>query len=150
MGFSQMARQRLARFACIGLLVSCPSIGWAQDGFQLIVHPTNTVTMLRAAAISKLFLGRQTKWPNGQTVQPVDQVESSPVRRRFSPAVHRMDVPSVQSFWQEVVFSGRGEPPPERSSDAAVIAYVRANLNAVGYISEATPADSVRVITVIR
>jgi hypothetical protein len=61
-----------------------------------------------------------------------------------------MDVPSVQSFWQEVVFSGRGEPPPERSSDAAVIAFVRANPNAVGYIGEATPADSVRVITVIR
>jgi ABC-type phosphate transport system substrate-binding protein len=150
MGFSPMARQRLARFACIGLLVGCPSIGWAQEGFRLIVHPTNPVTRFRAAGISKLFLRKQTKWPNGQTVQPVDQVESSPVRRRFSPAIHRMDVPSVKSFWQEVVFSGRGEPPPERASDAAVIAYVRANPNALGYIGEVTPADSVKVLIVTR
>jgi hypothetical protein len=59
-----------------------------------------------------------------------------------------MDVPSVKSFWQEVVFSGRGEPPPERASDADIIAYVRVNPNAVGYIGETTPTDAVKVITV--
>jgi len=150
MGFSRRARPRLARFACIGMLVAWPSIGRAQDGFRLIVHPTNPVTTLRAAGVSKLFLRKQTKWPNGETAQPVDQVESSPVRRRFSPAIHGMDVPSVQSFWQEVVFSGRGEPPPERTSDAAVIAYVRANPNAVGYIGDTTAADAVKILTVTR
>jgi ABC-type phosphate transport system substrate-binding protein len=150
MGFSPMARPLLARFACIVVLVGWPSIGRAQDSFRVIVHPTNPVTTLGAAAISKLFLRRQTKWPNQQPVEPVDQVESSPVRRKFSPVIHRMDVPSVKSFWQEVVFSGRGEPPPERTSDAAVIAFVRANPNAVGYISDATPAESVKVISVTR
>jgi ABC-type phosphate transport system substrate-binding protein len=138
----------LVRFACIGILAGWPSTVRAQDGFRLIVHPTNPVTAIRAADISKLFLRRQSKWPNGQPAQPVDQVESSPVRRRFSPAIHRMDVPSIKSFWQEVVFSGRGEPPPERASDAAVIAYVRANPSAVGYIGETTPADSVKVVKV--
>jgi len=150
MVFSQRASPRLARFGCIALLVGWPSIGRAQDGFRVIVHSTNPVTTLRAAAVSKLFLHKQTKWPNGQPVQPVDQNESSPIRRKFSAAIHGMDLPSVQSFWQEVVFSGRGEPPPERTSDAAVIAYVRANPNAVGYIGETTLADSVKVITVTR
>ena len=143
-----MPKQRWAGFACIALLAGWPSMGQAQTGFTLIVHPTNPVTTLRAAVVSKLFLRKQTKWPNGQPVEPVDQVESSPVRRKLSPAIHGMDVPGVKSFWQEVVFSGRGEPPPERTSDAAVIAYVRANPNAVGYIGETTPADSVKVITV--
>jgi ABC-type phosphate transport system substrate-binding protein len=145
-----MARPRLAGFACIALLAGWPSVGRAQAGFRVIVHPRNPVTTLRAAVVSKLFLRKQTKWPNGQPVDPVDQVESSPVRRKFSPAIHGMDVPSVKSFWQEVVFSGRGEPPPEHTSDAAVIAYVRANPNAVGYIGETTPADSIKVITVTR
>ena len=143
-----MACPRLARFACIGLLVCWPNISRAQGGFRLIVHPTNPVTTLRAAQISKLFLGKQTKWSNGQPAQPVDQVESSPVRRKFSQAIHGMDVPSVKSFWQEVVFSGRGEPPPERASDADVVAYVRVNPNAVGYLSDTTATDAVKVITV--
>jgi hypothetical protein len=150
MGPTQTAGPLLARFACLALLAGWPSVGRAQDGFRLIVNSTNPVTMFRVAGISKLFLRKQMKWPNGQPVQPVDQVESSPVRRRFSPAIHRMDVPSVQSFWQEMVFSGRGEPPPERTSDAAVIAYVRANPNAVGYIGDSTPVESVRVITIIQ
>lgn len=138
----------LARCACIGVLAGWPSIGQAQNGFRLIVHPTNPVTALSVAGASKLFFCKQTKWPNGLLVRPVDQVESSPVRRKFSPAIHGMDVPSVKSFWQEMVFSGRGEPPPERASDAAVIAYVRANPGAVGYISATAPADSVKVVTV--
>lgn len=142
-----MLRQRLAGLTCIALLAGWPSMGQAQTAFRVIVHPTNPVTTLRAPAVSKLFLRKQTKWPNGQPVEPVDQVESSPVRRKFSPAIHGMDVPSVKSFWQEIVFSGRGEPPPERTSDAAVIAYVRGNPNAVGYIGQTTPADSVKVIT---
>jgi ABC-type phosphate transport system substrate-binding protein len=150
MGVASRARPRLVGLACIALLVGWPSLGRAQAGFRVIVHPTNPVTTLRAVVVSKLFLGRQTKWPNGQPVEPVDQVESSPVRRKLSSAIHGMDVPSVKSFWQEMVFSGRGEPPPERTSDAAVIAYVRANPNAVGYIGETTPADSVKVITVTR
>jgi ABC-type phosphate transport system substrate-binding protein len=145
---SRRVSPRLARFACIGLLVGWPSTGWAQYGFRVIVHPSNPVTALRPAGISKLFLGKQTKWPNGESVQPIDQVESSPVRRKFSQAIHGMDVPSVKSFWQEVVFSGRGEPPPERASDADVLAYVRVNPNAVGYISDTTATDAVKVITV--
>jgi ABC-type phosphate transport system substrate-binding protein len=149
MRFSQMTRSGLTQFGWIGLLVIWPSIGQAQDGFRVIVHPTNPVNALRPATISKLFLRKQTKWPNGQPVQPVDQVESSPVRRKFSQAIHGMDVPSVKSFWQEVVFSGRGEPPPERASDADVIVYVRVNPNAVGYIADSTTADGVKVITVI-
>jgi ABC-type phosphate transport system substrate-binding protein len=148
MGFKPRARPLLAPFACIAVLVGSPSVGRAQDGFRLIVHPANSVTTLRAAAVSKLFLRKQTKWPNGQTVKPVDQVEPSPVRRKFSSAIHRMDVPSVQSFWQEVVFSGRGEPPPERSSDADILNYVRVNPNAVGYIGETTPAEGVTIVTV--
>jgi len=150
MGFSSMARPRLVGFACIALLVAWPSMGRAQAGFRVIVHPTNPVTTLRAAVVSNLFLRKLTRWPNGQPVEPVDQAESSPVRRKLSPAIHGMDVPSVKSFWQEVVFSGRGEPPPERTSDAAVIAFVRANPNAVGYVGETTPADSVKVIAVTR
>jgi ABC-type phosphate transport system substrate-binding protein len=150
MEFNGMARQWLARFACVAVLVGWPGTGEAQTGFRLIVHPANPVTTLRAAVVSKLFLRKQTKWPTGQPVEPVDQAESSPVRRKFSPAIHDMDVPSVKSFWQEMVFSGRGEPPPERTSDAAVIAYVRANPNAVGYIGDTTPADSVKVISVTR
>jgi ABC-type phosphate transport system substrate-binding protein len=129
------------------IITSTPRAAGAQTGFVLIVHPANPMSIVARADASKLFLEKLTRWPNGQKVQPVDEVESSPVRRRFSEAVHGMDVPSVKSFWQEIVFSGRGDPPPERVSDAEVVAYVRANPNAIGYVSSDAPIAGVRVIT---
>jgi hypothetical protein len=61
-----------------------------------------------------------------------------------------MDVPSVYSYWQEIVFSGRGEPPPERASDAEVVAFVRANVNAFGYVSPTAAVAGVKVLTLVR
>jgi ABC-type phosphate transport system substrate-binding protein len=140
----------LASLAGFSLLAGGARPARTQDGFVLIVNQANPVVSLRAAEVSRLFLRKQTRWPNGQLVEPVDQVESSPTRRHFSDAVHGMDVPSVYSYWQEIVFSGRGEPPPERASDAEVVAFVRAHVNAFGYVSPAAALSGVKVLTLAR
>ena len=47
------------------------------------------------------------------------------------------------------IFSGTDVPPPEFSSDADVVAYVRARTGAIGYVS-AVPADgSVKVVRLL-
>ncbi|MDB4890388.1 MAG: hypothetical protein JWL61_2243 [Gemmatimonadetes bacterium] len=128
-------------------LAALPAAARAQDGFVLIVNRANPVSTLARDEASKLFLLKRRKWASGQTAQPVDQVESSGVRRLFSNGIHLMDVPSVKSFWQEIVFSGKGEPPPERASDEEVLAFVRATPNAVGYVSSATLTIGVKILT---
>ena len=117
--------------------------------FVLIANSANAVSALPRHEASKLFLGKRAKWPNGATAQPVDLVESSAVRRRFSTEIHGMGVQNVKSFWQKAVLSGKGEPPPERATDADVIAYVKANPNALGYVGSATAADGVKILNVI-
>ena len=140
---------RYSRLVAAGvLLASLSAVAGAQDAFVLIVHPTNAVSVLPRAAVSKMFLRKATSWPDGRRILPVDQVESSPVRRRFSDAVHRMDVPSVKSFWQELVFSGKGDPPPERVTDADVVAYVKSNPSALGYVAATAPLGGVKVLSV--
>jgi ABC-type phosphate transport system substrate-binding protein len=134
----------------VGLLVGLPVAAGAQEGFVLIANRANPISTLARLEASQLFLGKRSRWSNGLSAQPVDQVESSPVRRHFSNVIHGMDVPSVKGFWQEMVFSGRGDPPPERTSDADVIAYVKANPSALGYVGGVTPADGVKIITVTR
>lgn len=119
-----------------------------QEGFVLIANRSNPVVVLDREEVSKLFLLKRSHWPSGQRAEPVDQVESSPVRRRFSAAIIGMDVPSVKSFWQEYVFSGKGEPPPERATDSDVIAYVASHPNAVGYVSVVPRVEGVKVLFV--
>jgi hypothetical protein len=59
-----------------------------------------------------------------------------------------MDVPSVKGFWQEIVFSGKGDPPPERASDGEVVAFVKTHPNALGYVGNSARLDGVKVILV--
>jgi ABC-type phosphate transport system substrate-binding protein len=131
----------------LAVLVALPVAAGAQQGFVLIANRANQTATLSRADASKLFLLKRSTWAGGQHARPVDQDEASPVRRLFSNAVHGMDVPSVKSFWQEMVFSGKGEPPPERTSDEDVIAFVKANPYALGYVSGITAADGVRAVT---
>ena len=140
----------IAGLACAMNLFGHAGVVAAQDSFILIVNAANPVSTLRETDVSKLFLRKVTKWPNGKPVQPVDQVASSPARRKFSDVIHRMDVPSVKSYWQEIVFSGRGDPPPERASDDDVIRFVRANPNAIGYVSASIALVDVKVVTLAR
>jgi ABC-type phosphate transport system substrate-binding protein len=120
----------------------------AQSAFVVIVNPASTVTALSRTDVSKLFMRKITKWPNGHEVLPIDQVPSAPARRAFSNEIHRMDVPRVKSYWQALVFSGRGDPPPERPSDADIIQYVRSNPDAIGYVSASAPIADVKAIAI--
>jgi ABC-type phosphate transport system substrate-binding protein len=129
-------------------LASLPAVAGAQDGFVVITNVGNPITTLRRDDVSKLFLRTRTRWPQGQRAEPMDQVESSPVRRRFSNSIHGMDVPSVKGFWQEMVFSGKGDPPVERASDGEVVAFVKTHPYAIGYVSSVSPVDGVRAILV--
>ena len=120
----------------------------AGEGFQVIVNVSGGPAAISRRELSTLFLGRRAAWPDGSRSLPVDQGESSRTREAFSHAVHGRSAAAVRSYWLQILFAGRGVPPPERASDAEVLAYVRANPGAVGYVSEAGSTQGVRVLAV--
>lgn len=101
----------------------------------VIVNPSNPLNTLPATGVSRMFLKESTQWPNGWPVAPVDQAPSSAVRVMFSDKVLGRSVRSIKSYWSQQIFSGRGVPPPERDSDAAVVQFVKANRGAIGYVT---------------
>lgn len=119
--------------------------------YKVVVHASNPVRSLSADRLSKLFLKKITRWDDGGEAEPVDRDDDSPVRVAFSQEVHGKEVGSIESYWQKMIFSGRATPPPELSSDAEVLAFVRSHPRAVGYVSAGTPTgDGVVVIEVGR
>jgi ABC-type phosphate transport system substrate-binding protein len=42
----------------------------------------------------------------------------------------------VKSYWQQQIFSGRDVPPPEKQTENDVVAFVRSNPGAIGYVSK--------------
>ncbi len=119
----------------------------AQD-FKVIVNSANSTSDLTAAVAVKIFLKETTKFPNGSAATPVDQGKSSPVRAAFSKSVIGRPVSAVESYWQQQIFSGKEVPPAAKSSDDDVVAFVKGNPGAIGYVSAAASTAGVKVIDV--
>jgi ABC-type phosphate transport system substrate-binding protein len=137
---------RVSAGAVIAWLLLCVAAA-AADSYKVVVNSANPVTSLEPREVSALFLRRTSRWSDGNPVLPVDGPDS-PARESFSKDVHGRKTAAVKSYWLQVIFSGRGVPPPEKASDKDVIAYVKAHPGAIGYVSAATATDDVKLLTV--
>jgi ABC-type phosphate transport system substrate-binding protein len=119
--------------------------------FRVVVHKANPVSSLTRAELSAIFMRRVRSWPDGTEIRPVDHRAEARVRERFSWTVHGKSVAYVIRYWQRLIFAGRGIPPPEVRSGAAVMELVRANRGAIGYVDGTTPlGGDLKVIEVRR
>ena len=119
----------------------------AQD-FKVIVNSANATASLSASDASKIFLKESTKFPGGSSATPVDQGKASPIRAAFSKAVIGRSVGAVETYWQQQIFSGKEVPPATRSSDDDIVAFVKANPSAIGYVSASVSTVGVKVVDV--
>ncbi|MBL0938667.1 MAG: substrate-binding domain-containing protein [Gemmatimonadaceae bacterium] len=141
-----MTRKLIAVLATLVLcVVSTPAA--AQD-VKVIVNSANSVSDLSGDVVTKLFLKQSAKFPNGTAAQPVDQGKSSSARAAFSKSVLGRAVGAVESYWQQQIFSGKDVPPPTKASDDEVVAYVKANAGAIGYVSAGASTAGVKVVDV--
>src|SRR4051812_4752136 len=130
------------------LLAAFASFAEEPAGVRVIVNPANGETSLSREQLSRLFLRKQTNWPSGGAVDPVDQRAASAAREKFVQWAHHKSASALAYYWQQQVFSGRGSPPPERAGDAEVIEYVAQNPGAVGYVSASAKLSGVKLLAV--
>jgi ABC-type phosphate transport system substrate-binding protein len=119
----------------------------AQD-FQVIINSANPVQFVTKDQVAKVFMKKIKKWDSGLAVVPVDQTGTSPARVAFTKSIHGKAVNAVVSAWQQEIFAGREIPPAEKAGDAAVIAFVKGNPGAIGYVSSLPSTEGVRAVEV--
>jgi hypothetical protein len=120
----------------------------SHPGFRVVSHLDNATGPVERQFLADAFLKKATTWPDGQIILPIDLRYGTAVRHRFSEQVLRRSAAAIRSYWQQRIFTGRGVPPPELESDAAVLRYVQSHRGAVGYVSESAETSAVKVITV--
>ena len=134
------------------LLALLVSLSWhaaaSAAGYKVIVNSSNGTSSLAKKDLSQLFMKKTPKWSDGTPVVAVDQTEKASVRERFTQEVHGKSVAAVKSYWQQQIFSGREVPPVEKSSDAQVVAFVKQNAGAIGYVGESADTAGVKVVGV--
>jgi ABC-type phosphate transport system substrate-binding protein len=134
-------------------VLSAPRAGLAESrgivgDFQIIVNPENRAASLSREFLADAFLRNVRDWDEGFGILPVDLSPSSSTRDDFSRRILLRSVAAVRSYWQQRIFAGRGVPPPELESDAAVVRYVVGNRGAVGYVSRSAELGAARVVGV--
>jgi ABC-type phosphate transport system substrate-binding protein len=130
--------------------LASPPVGSSAEDFIVVISEANPTRSLSRDALSRIYLKKETRWPDETEAEPVDQTRRSPVRLAFTRAVLGFQQPSaVESYWQQQAFSGRATPPVVKASDAEVMAYVATRPGAVGYVSAGTTLLAVRALTVV-
>lgn len=118
----------------------------ALAGAVAVVSAKSAIIGLSKEQVADIFLGRSSRYPNGDLAVPIDQVEGSPARDEFY-AKYAGKLPAqVKAYWSKVIFTGRGQPPPEVATDIEVKKRVANDPNAIGYIEQSAVDASVRVV----
>lgn len=141
-----------ARFVLLVVLLAlcagCVDAVAENDSVRVVVNPKNATTKLSKQFVSDAFLKKRTRWTNESAIQPVDLGQKHSLRSRFSRAILGRDVAAVRRYWAQLVFSGRGVPPPEVTDEDAVIAYVAKNSGAIGYVSSSATLTGVKAVAI--
>lgn len=120
----------------IAALLAQPSPPEVKD-VLVIVNEQNPVRSLSREEVARIFTKRTVRWEDWDgmpRVEPVDQQYSSAVREVFTREVHGKPLSSIRTYWHRLIFSGRGAPPLQKNTDEEVMAYVRENPGAIGYV----------------
>jgi ABC-type phosphate transport system substrate-binding protein len=118
------------------------------EGYKIIVHPDNPVTAIDRQFLREAYLRKANDWNTGAEIRPIDLASRFPVRERFVQDVLKKTPSQLKSYWNQQIFSGKGVPPPQADSVAAVVGYVLANPGAVGYVPLDTDVGRAKVVGV--
>lgn len=111
----------------------------------VVVHPSNAAA-LNPEAIAQIYLGRSKSFPDGQAALPLGQPDSSKTTELFNQKVLNKSGSQIKAYWSKLVFTGKGTPPKEISSDAEMLELVSQNPSVIGYVDKASVTDKVKVL----
>lgn len=129
----------------VGIAVGCSISLFSNAEVVMVVHPSNTAT-IDGTVVKRIFLGKTSKFSSGSEVLPINQVPGTPARTSFDSDTIGRSSTQVAAYWSKLVFTGKGIPPKEVNDDAAVIALISSNQNAIGYVDSASVTDAVKAI----
>ncbi len=132
-------------FTIIGLSLGFGSAG-ASAEVVAVVASNNPVSTLSNDQVADIFLGKMVRFPDGREVVPVDQVENSAERDAFYLKFANKTPAQIKAFWSKIIFTGRGQPPPEVSNGIEVKKFIAKHPDAIGYIEQKLADDSVKVV----
>ncbi|MGV7207275.1 phosphate ABC transporter substrate-binding protein [Oxalobacteraceae bacterium A2-2] len=139
----------LRLLATAALLVALAAPAQAAD-LVVVVSAHSPVNALRADQVAEIFLAQNGHFPGGEDAAALDLPVGHPLRDEFYAKVAGKTPAMMKAHWTKMVFTGRGQPPREVASSAAVRKLVADNPGMIGYIDRSALDASVKTVLVPR
>jgi ABC-type phosphate transport system substrate-binding protein len=121
----------------------------ALDGVAVIVNKSVAADSISAAELKDIYTGRTKYWPDGQSVGIVVLVEGTDGKTDAAlEEVSGMDASHFKTFWQRLMFSGRGQQPQKFGDPAALVAYVASTKGAIAIVLADADLKDVKILEV--
>jgi hypothetical protein len=121
----------------------------ASADLLVIVHPDNQ-NKIEAKFVKNLFLGKETRFANGDTAIPLMLDDNNPLTQLFLKQIVKQKPVQFKRLWSKALFTGKGTPPEVLGSDAEVLRLVMNNPSMVGFIDDSQFTNDVRAVLRIR
>ena len=134
------------------LLMAC-AVGFAPRAhadFYIVVQAANPQPALTQKKAIDLFMGRSRAFANGDFALIFDLPRDSSMRDAFYRSLTGMTLAQVNSYWSRLMFSGQSMPPQSLPDEATMIAIVKRNPNAIGWLSHEPTDKQLRTLLVIK
>lgn len=128
---------------CIFLFFS--TAAWGE--MVVVVNDSLPVTELSQEDAAKIFLGKDVKWGNNESIA-VAILVSGKAHQEFLSNVVEKRASQFLSHWKKLVFSGTGQAPKTFNLESELADYVAKNPGAVGYLDSRTPHPGAKQVII--
>lgn len=137
-----LSRITLCLLSC-ALLAAAPA---AADEVVAVVSAKSEVATLTTNQLVDIFLGKQTRFPNGTPALPVDQAEGNDVRDEFYKRFAGRSPAQLKAYWSKLIFTGKGQPPREANTVEKLRKAVAGHPRAIGYMWRSEVDPSLKIV----
>jgi len=141
----QKSQQRLFGIA---ILMVCFAVTNVHSEVVVVVAANTSISEISKRQLSKIFLGKSRRFPDGSRALPLNQREDSLERDSFYRLVSSKSPAQIRAHWAKLIFTGRGQPPKEAADNTAVKHLLVNNGVNIGYIDRRAMDDSVKIVII--
>ena len=91
-------------------------------------------------------MGRFNKFPNGDSVTPLDFDSPSEYRESFYEHLVGQSERKINAYWSRLLFSGRATPPRKAESVKEVVSIIQNDTNALAYIYASEVQKGMKIV----
>lgn len=144
-----MSYLKRMQVSVVGILLSLAAQS-AMAEVVPVVSAKSNVGHLSDNQVVDIFLGKASRFPNGEPAVPIDQAEGSEIRDAFYMQFASKSAAQVKAYWSKVIFTGKGQPPREVSPSEKVKRVLADNPHLIGYIERSEVDANVKVVLLSR